>query len=349
MRSHWRDNGVAPIGSRGLSLVELLVGMTLGLMLIAILISVYLGVKQSYQVQDALARMQENARLALRLITYDVRMAGARGDVAQAWTISESLTQPLGGIGGECHAGWARTLTLPSDGNITPALTGTNGTRDAFTGCIDAAAHIAGTDVVSLHYAAADPLDDKAIEKGKAYLRGTLHGGLLFKASADKTPPSDFAFPGTARNYRLVAVAYYVRPWSAIAPTKKNPRGDGIPTLVRATLGDCGSSACVKNEAMVEGIADLQVQYGIDHADGSGVHDYVNADALGDFISASGKAQWRQVAALRIGLLARSLNTEPGYTDPNAPYHLGDQTINVTAGYRHVWITSVVARRNGHE
>jgi hypothetical protein len=104
--------------------------------------------------------------------------------------------------------------------------------------------------------------------------------------------------------------------------------------------------ACVKSEALIEGIANLQVQFGLEGDDGHGVLEYLNADQLGDFTQTAGKMRWRQVSAVRIGLLVRTLSTEPDYQDPNAPYHLGDQTITVSKGYRHLWLTGSAARRN---
>lgn len=331
---------------RGLSLVELMIGMTLGLMLLAILISIYLSVKQTYTVQDNLARMQENARLALRLISHDVRMAGYWGDSVQYWTLQESGDAPLGAVGSECYAGWAHAPALPGDHLAVPAVVGSNGNRTAFAGCIDASEFIAGSDAVALHFAEANALANSAIEAGKVYLRSALLSGLLFKARADKTLPADVAAISDASNYRVSAVTYYLRPWSIVAPTKARPNGDDIPTLMRATLSDCGASACAKRDALVEGIANLQIQFRLDPDSGAA---FLNADQVGDFTTPAGKQRWRQVRALRVGLLARSLAPEGNFVDGNAPYHLGDQTVTVSNGFRNFWITSTIALRNADQ
>ena len=329
---------------RGLSIVELLIGSALNLLLVAAMISLYLNAKQTYSLQDSLARMQENARLALRLISHDVRMSGYNGGIAQRWSIAESTNKPIGTVSNECYAGWAHAPVLPSDGVITPTLTGANNDIGVFSGCIASTEHVTGTDILSVHFAAMNSTADNAIEKGKTYLRGTFLGGLIYKATANNSLPADFAYAGTAHNYRLIAAAYYLRPWSTTAPTRANPTGDGIPTLMRATLSDCGAIACVKSEALVEGIANLQLQYSV--ANGAGAYEYLNADQLRDFTQTTGKAQWCHVKALRIGLLARTLEKQGDYIDQNAPYRLGDQTINVSAGYRHLWVTSTQALRN---
>lgn len=334
---------VAGLRQRGLSLVELMIGMTLGLMLLAILLSIYLSVKQTYTVQDNLARMQENARLALRLISHDARMAGYRGDSVQYWTVQESSDAPLGAVSNECYAGWAHAPALPLDHLAAPAVVGSNGSRTAFAGCIDASEFVAGSDALALHFAEADAQAGSAIETGKVYLRSALLSGLLFRARADKALPADVAAISDASTYRVAAVTYYLRPWSVVAPTKAHPNGDDIPTLMRATLSDCGANACVKSDALVEGIANLQIQFQLDPDSGAA---FLNADQVGDFTTPTGKQRWRQVRALRVGLLSRSLAPEANYIDGNAPYYLGDQTVRPVSGFRNFWITATIALRN---
>ena len=333
-------------GQRGFGLIELMVGSTLGLILLATIISIYLSTKQTYNIQESLARMQENARLALRLITHDARMAGYLGGVVQPWAIRESTDLPIGTLTGECHAGWARSAILPNDGVAAPTLTGADNSPDLFSGCIHAGGHSQGTDILSLYFADANPVADDSLQQGRIYLRSSLQGGLLFKAGADKSLPKDFNMAGTPHTFRLNAVAYYLRPWSVIPPTRAQPGGDGIPTLMRATLSDCGASACVKNEALIEGIVNLQFQYGVDDSGGLKTLHYLNADQLGDFTHQPGKSAWQSVRAVRIALLARSLTAEPGYRDTNAPYRMADQTVDVAAGFRHLLITGTVALRN---
>lgn len=65
--------------ARGLSLIELLVAVTLGLVLIAGLIQVFMGNRSTQRVELSLARIQESGRLALDLMTQDLRKAGFHG------------------------------------------------------------------------------------------------------------------------------------------------------------------------------------------------------------------------------------------------------------------------------
>ena len=63
----------------GFSLVELLVGMTLGLFLVSGMIAVFAGNKRSAELNIATSTLQENARFALDAIVRDLRMAGHQG------------------------------------------------------------------------------------------------------------------------------------------------------------------------------------------------------------------------------------------------------------------------------
>lgn len=63
----------------GLSLIELLVSLAIGLVLVLAVTQVFLSNKSVYSLQDAIARNQENARFAIELMTDDIRMAGYMG------------------------------------------------------------------------------------------------------------------------------------------------------------------------------------------------------------------------------------------------------------------------------
>ncbi len=64
---------------QGMNLVEILIAMFLGVFLIAGTIQVYFGSKQTYRMQDNLARLQENGRFAMDYISRDIRMADSWG------------------------------------------------------------------------------------------------------------------------------------------------------------------------------------------------------------------------------------------------------------------------------
>lgn len=64
---------------QGLSLIELLIAMTLGLLLISGMIAVFAGNKRSSDLNSAMADIQENARFALDNMAREIRMSGFQG------------------------------------------------------------------------------------------------------------------------------------------------------------------------------------------------------------------------------------------------------------------------------
>lgn len=63
----------------GLSLIELMVAITVSIILLAGVLQIYISSKQSYRVQEASARLQENGRFAMEFLARDVRVAGYAG------------------------------------------------------------------------------------------------------------------------------------------------------------------------------------------------------------------------------------------------------------------------------
>jgi len=85
----------------GFSLVELMVAVTLGLILVAIIAQIYVGSKQTYRTQDDLARLQEEGRYAMELISRSLRLAGYRSDFTQSYsTAFPATTEAIGGTAG---------------------------------------------------------------------------------------------------------------------------------------------------------------------------------------------------------------------------------------------------------
>jgi type IV pilus assembly protein PilW len=64
---------------RGLTLVELMIGIALSLLVILAVISLFSGSRASYRHQESFSAVQESGRIALEVLTRDVRMAGYPG------------------------------------------------------------------------------------------------------------------------------------------------------------------------------------------------------------------------------------------------------------------------------
>src|SRR5690606_13022048 len=87
-----KDHRHLPPRMVGLSLVELMVALAIGLIVLAAVSTVFVNSKSSYTTQESSARLQENARFALQFIARHLRMAGYFGcfdDIASIHNLLE--------------------------------------------------------------------------------------------------------------------------------------------------------------------------------------------------------------------------------------------------------------------
>lgn len=71
-----RHHSPSPDAQRGLTLIELMISMVLGLLLMLGVVNVYLSQVQSYRVNDNLGQLQNSARTAFELLAREIREAG---------------------------------------------------------------------------------------------------------------------------------------------------------------------------------------------------------------------------------------------------------------------------------
>ena len=104
-----------PRHQAGFSLVELMIAITLGLVVLLAVGSIYIGSRQTYRVQEDNARIQEAGRYALEVIGRSIRQAGADAEM----TFSPvNITQ-------ECGAPLPAPACVAIDNNGVAAATDT--------------------------------------------------------------------------------------------------------------------------------------------------------------------------------------------------------------------------------
>jgi type IV pilus assembly protein PilW len=320
----------------GFTLVELMIGMTLGLVLIGGVVALFLQSRQSFRVDENIARMQDQARFAMDQLTRDLRMAGFVAEPLSpaAVTLDGSLAIEDGcgpalpggpvGLGGPdwlvrvTDAGTGENNTLTGIDNATgPEAT-------AAYGCIDSLEVRAGSDVVAIKRAVGRVVPVADVQANRVYLEATGTVALLYQEPAD-TP---LAGPTEIREYR--PHVYYIRNFGLVAD-------DGIPTLCRKTLGT-GSPAPIETDCIAQGIEDLQIAYGIDLDDDGAANQYLDDPTL---------AELQNVVSVRITVLARTVTPDRNYTDTrtyqvgNAADYTPDDTFHrriytVTVGVRNL-------------
>jgi type IV pilus assembly protein PilW len=93
----------------GLTLLEMMIALSLGLLLLVGIGTIFVGSQQTYRVQEENARIQESGRFALDLLGRSIRQAGY-------WNMSVNPVDPNNGFSGTPITGTATTITLQYDG-----------------------------------------------------------------------------------------------------------------------------------------------------------------------------------------------------------------------------------------
>jgi type IV pilus assembly protein PilW len=313
LRSNHRSPGL-PGRAAGVTLVELLVAMTIGLVLIIGATQVYVDSHTAYAVNDTTARLQENARYALSVLEPDVRMSGNWG-----------LTNFSDGIGGKA---------LPTDAQLVlgapaastcgvnfPLLLGlpVQGTNNSYAAtCAANSAAMPNADTITVRRASAITVPP-ATASGPLRICSTRTSGVLV---TDIT--GAFCQDVNAQINNLIVNLYYVDQSSSQA---------GVPSLRRKALN---AGPAFQDDEIVPGVEDLQVQYGVDltagvGATGGAATEYLNAGATLTNLLTSLTAP-AQIVSVRIWLLVRSDAPESGFTDDRI-YEYGDRLVqNGTTG-----------------
>jgi type IV pilus assembly protein PilW len=314
----------------GVTLVELLVSMLLGLLLVAGMVSAYLSASRQYAYEEQMARMQENGRYAMRLLSREFAMAGFYGGIPASVGITAAS------VGTDCSAGdWALDARNPLDlvndyaGQSPPV----SQQLTAFS-CLEHSAIVENTDLVAIKRTAAEASLLRGVPAA-TLTSSTVEAWYLRVVSGvapawDKQRPIDLRDPGRA----LPSLSY----WEAISRIifirrYSEDGGDGIPSLCMETLaGDAFTVRC-----LVEGVENLQLEFGIDTDDDGVPNRYLAAPAA---------AQMQHAVAVKVHLLLRSVGTLPGHRDDKT-YRLGAKTLPATHdAYLRRVLSSTVLLRN---
>ena len=311
---------------RGLSLVELLVSLAIGVFLMGGALKVYIDSRAVYTLNETLARMQENAGFAIKQLESDIQLAGFWGTHSQVGEIiGREQRNPIAlAVGNECDPNWSIRMR--------EYLVGSNNLRPAWA-CLSNAAYQPDTDILTVRRAAASPVANANIRAGALYVRSsTAPRSQLFVGGT----PIPAGMGPTAQNFQVIARAYYIRPWSIGFGTN-----DQVPSLRRLDLTEVGGGLTVQDQEVVQGIENLQFQFGIDTNDDQAVDAYVNADS-----ALLAPALNNSVLSVRLWILVRSEAPETGYVS-NETFRMGDITVPAANdNFRRMLITRTILLRN---
>lgn len=316
---------------RGLSLVEIMVALTIGLIVLAAVSQIFVTSRSTFTLEEGLARVQENGRFAIEFLSQDIRMAGYAG-------CSSKLalgTKTGSGSSVGCSASLCNIVDPPSavtnfppdgisahryvgPGNATTAWEPDLSTAWFATGDVKA-----GTDVIVIQRAStlsthltgnavADNaniqiLDSASIQNeisaGDILIVSDCKSGDVFRAtnrssgSGKVTIAHSQSNPGNTENFLTHSYDNTAELMKLVSRAYYIGTGvSGEPALKRKELVTGGVVSA--GEELIEGVEEMRMTYGQD-TDGDGIANiYRLADAVTD---------WSRVVSVRVGLLMSTL------------------------------------------
>ncbi|USV58171.1 PilW family protein [Aeromonas encheleia] len=323
--------------TRGFTLIEWLIAMLIGVFLVGGGLSIFVASRATTEDSFDQSELQENGRIAMRLLTQDLKWAGFWGDYTGS---------PMAeGQGVTLSSGSAVTasndcLDNLGQGSLPPSV-GTNRTNrsiwvtridnnkaivgGAFS-CIPVTSRIANTDVISIKRLIGLPLADAAATANRFYLATTTQTAQMFKGG--ETIPT---MPSERQLWEYQHFIYYLSPNAA-----------GNPELRKRYLTANGGSVLISGP-MAEGIERMTVLFGVD--------DSLVPDGVIDRYVATNNVteqEWSEgrVVAARVFILVRSLQPSSSYVNNNV-YQVGSTSVSGNGdGFRRLLLETSVSLRN---
>lgn len=338
---------------RGVSLVELMIGLAIGLFLMSLSSVVFLSNKGTFSAQVQASRLQENARFLNDALSTDLRMAGFRGcrGVSGTHETRSVLNTPDAFLLKFSEGVWA---SHPVSGAFAPAL-------DASLVALNPAPSTAG-DVLTVRRAVGAGWGLTAemtagtgalqVSQGSALTAQDLLmvsdcAGAVFFQATNATPGTDGAVehnsaaavtPGVSSSdlgraflqdaviHRMATTTYYM------APSARTGRS-GLKALWSHTSPAYDGS--VQPQELVTGVEGFVVTLGLDTDADGGANAYVRpADVT----------QWDRVVSAQVALLLASTDLNAA-TAPQ-PYTFDGTTVTPTDRRLRTVMTTLTSLRN---
>lgn len=338
----------------GVTLIELMISLTIGLIIIAAIGYVFLGSKQSFRTQDVLSRMQEGARTAFQIMEKDIRMTGFRGC---------PINSAAGGdINVLVKAGeWDKNLiNQPLIGYEKPSATAWSAFPAGVTGVVgnvlrgDALSVLHADNsqeyIVSSHTPTSSPPQmtltaDHNIKEGQILVaaKPDCSRTAVFQNTKDCTLNSDGdcghsliqhninpASPCTASGNSRKGLGSPIASCQDGTPDTFGAgsrlfrlsattyyirtNGSSEPSLYRQVLTTNSGAPDNTAEELIEGVQDMQLSYAVDTNTDGAIDVYQTADAV------TTANNWPKVLGIRVSLLMVSRQDEQGITSSAQQY-----------------------------
>ncbi len=313
----------------GFTLIEVMIGLALSLVVIFALVALFTTNSRARSEIDLATQQIENGRYAVELIRDDLHLAGYYGAVipqagylpaaAAVPTIVEICASTLSPLA------WPVPVFGVAAGDPVPT-------------CVSGATggHKAGTDILVVRRTRTIPAAG-GLAAGEIYVQASGCNTELqqHKDFAAALGSAAFALQkkgcaAVSDVYRFETRVYYIS-------------NETVPTLRMLSLSGSTST----NEPLVEGIQDMRLEYGRDTTN-DGAPDEFRKCKLGVGVGTDpcSTAEWANMMAVRVHLLAKNVAISPGYSDSKT-YTLGTVTVGpFNDGYKRHEYSTVVRLMN---
>lgn len=296
---------------RGVTLVELMVAITIGLIVVAGLALMFANSSRSGRELERTARQIENGRYAVDLLAQELAVAGFYGDVPAQGAV---YTQPEPCASTLAQLGWDNATK-----GRPVALEGRSAAAMATLGCASQAVNSSpglvlrrlDTGVTAL--AAVDDSAEIAYVQTSQCNTDVASTAYIFSNQKSAFTLRNLACTGAGELRRYLSRIYYI----ARCNECQGEAADTIPTLKRAEL--VGNAITVT--PLATGIERLALEYGFDTNE-DGTPDVYRTGLSG--VAGAADNNWANVVATRVYVLARTESENAGYVDTKR-YELGLQ------------------------
>lgn len=314
----------------GFTLVEIFIALAVGLVLVAGVLTVFVGMKTTTSETTSYGVMQENGRFALTLITDDLLRQSFWGDLAGSLNESAITSAPNAIVAGDCVGMGANNRSFPLPNGHFRAIWGTsNNAEKCMAGAKDDSDVIHIKRAVSFPYpdTVADPLSAADLADNRYFINVNANSAAIFNGTQ--------AIPdvNNGRVWEYQNHIYFV----------SEDGTANIPVLNRGNL--VFGATAIDFNMVVEGIERIYFMYGIDtNADGA-VNTYLSATNMTDIQWDNGNST--NIVAVKVFVLARDILPDNKYTNTNV-YTMGDSTFTPPDddNFRRLLFSSTVVLNN---
>jgi len=278
-------------GQQGFSLIELMIGLVLGMFVIGVIVTVFVQSKHNFNQDEQIAQMQENGRYALQLLSREVSHAGFLGGMSAVDTITLDSNTTVFSTSTNTCAEWFNPLAKPIE-------IYDEGTTEASCFGLGEAP---GTRVLVVKRTDGKPTAVPAANK--LYFRTPGQGGTIIQTTSAGSTPAGRV------DWEYFVEVYYIK--------NDDSDGDGtsVPGLHRQRLVVTGGAINLTDDGLlVPGIRNFDLLYGIDTGEDDGIADEYE-------VSTSYGGTMNKVVSARVSVLAASVFKDHNYEN-NKQYTL---------------------------